>query len=125
MENELLKKINNDNYRIINELIEVIKEEGISSLSDLKEYQDGYFQIDGKILNHSEQIDYCKKNIESNPYIPEDLDFVDIQKIDNLKNKLKYNSSEEEDAIILIQLFTLLGRNNPLPYDAYNLIMKE
>ena len=125
MENELLKKINNDNYRIINELIEVIKEEGISSLSDLKEYQDGYFQIDGKILNHSEQIDYCKKNIESNPYIPEDLDFVDIQKIDNLKNKLKYNSSEEEDAIILIQLFTLLGRNNLLPYDAYNLIMKE
>lgn len=125
MENELLKKINNDNYRIINELIEVIKEEGISSLSDLKEYQDGYFQIDGKILNHSEQIDYCKKNIESNPYIPEDLDFVDIQKIDNLKNKLKYNSSEEEDAIILIQLFTLLGRNNLLPYDAYNLIIKE
>ena len=68
-----------DSFRMIKS--NIINEEGISSISDLKEYQDSYFQIDGRKLDHSEQIAYCKKNMEINPYTPEDLDFVDIQKI--------------------------------------------
>ena len=66
MGENLLKKINNNNYKIVNELIEIITEENISSIEDLYDYQNDYFKINGRNLSHNEQIEYCTKKINSN-----------------------------------------------------------
>ena len=38
MGDELIKKMNNNNYRIINELIEIITDENINNIDELKIY---------------------------------------------------------------------------------------
>lgn len=125
MGENLLKKINNNNYKIVNELIEIITEENITSIEDLYDYQNDYFKIDGRSLSHNEQIEYCRKKINSNLFIRENIDFMDVNKIGILKEKLKNTTSNKEQTIILIQLISLLEENMMLPYDAYNLIMNN
>ena len=125
MGEELLKKMNNENYRIINELIDLIVEEKIESIEELKNYQDNFFTIDDKKLNHQEQIEYCKKIIYDNPYVKEDMDFIDIQNVRTLKEELKQNKPLEEETKIIIKLMSLMDKDLLLPYDAYNMIMNE
>ncbi|MBR3897680.1 MAG: hypothetical protein IKJ43_00170 [Bacilli bacterium] len=123
MGEELLCKINNNNYKIVNELIELITDENINSTSKLKQYQDELFMIDGKKLNQDEQIEYCIKNIQINGTIPETMDFTDVQKVIKLKEKL--NTKKEEKEISVIILYSLLGKDMMLPYDAYNYIINN
>ena len=125
MVEELLKKMNNNNYRIINELIEIITDENINNINELRMYQNNFFKIDGKELNHDEQIEYCKQAIKSNTSIKENIDFIDIQKIGIIKEKINNNNSNKETTILLIKLMSLLEENMMLPYDAYNLIMNN
>ena len=124
MTEELLKRINNDNYRIINELADIIINNKINNIDELKAYQDSLFTIKGNKLSHSEQINYCKKIIDSNPYIKEDIDFLDLQRIQKLKEELKNNSSKNVDKRI-IELMSLLEKSMLLPFDAYNMIMND
>ncbi len=125
MGEELLKKMNNNNYRIINELIEIIVDENINNIDELRMYQNSFFKVNGKELNHDEQIEYCKKTIKSNTSIKENIDFIDVQKISMIKEKLNNNNSDKEAVVLLIQLMSLLGENMMLPYDAYILIMNN
>lgn len=125
LEEELKKRINNNNYKIINELIEIIVEENITTIENLKKYQDDYFVVDGRVLSHKEQIEYCKNIIMLNPYIPENIDFIDVQKIINLKENLKNENNEKKITTILIELFSILGKSMMLPYDAYKMIIEN
>ncbi|MBR5662516.1 MAG: hypothetical protein IKX00_02550 [Bacilli bacterium] len=124
MGNELLKKMNNNNYKIINELIEIIADENINTIDELRTYQNNLFKVNGKKLNHDEQIEYCIK-LTRNTHIKENIDFVDIQKIGIIKEKLNNNNSNKGIMVLLIQLMSLLEENMLLPYDAYNLIMNN
>ncbi len=125
MGEKLLKKMNNNNYKIINELIEIIAYENINNIDELSKYQNNFFKINGRVLSHDEQIEYCKKIIKSNIRIKENIDFIDIQKIGIMKEKINNNNSDKETTRLLIQLMSLLEENMMLPYDAYNLIMNN
>ncbi len=122
MSNELLNNINNNNYKIINELIELLIDEKINTNEELKKYQNDLFAINGNNLNHAEQLKYCIKNIKTNGLISENTDFADIQRIELLKKEL-----DTENELILtkniIVLYSMLNKEMMLPYDAYNLII--
>ena len=123
MGEEILKKINNNNYKIVNELIDLIKEENIKSEEELKEYQNNLFKIDGKLMNHEEEIDYCVKTILSTP-ASEGLFFLDMQEVINFKENVNSLSIEEKNKRVII-IYSLMNLDMMLPYDAYKLIMSN
>jgi len=123
MGEEILKKINNNNYKIVNELIDLIIEENIKSEEELKEYQDNLFKIDGKLMNHEEEIDYCVKTILSTP-ASEGLFFLDMQEVINFKENVNSLSIEEKNKRVII-IYSLMNLDMMLPYDAYKLIMSN
>ena len=123
MGEEILKKINNNNYKIVNELIDLITEENIKSEEELKEYQDNLFKIDGKLMNHEEEIDYCVKTILSTP-ASEGLFFLDMQEVINFKENVNSLSIEEKNKRVII-IYSLMNLDMMLPYDAYKLIMSN
>ena len=122
MGEELLKKINNNNYKIVNELIELIVTENIDSILKLKEYQDELFRTNGILLSHDNEIKYCINNIQKNGIIPENVDFIDAQKIIKLNENIVSQNLEEQTLTVIV-LYSLLDKEMMLPYDAYNLIM--
>jgi len=124
MKEELLKKINNNNYKIINELIELITDENINNVSELKEYQNELFRTNGNLLSHKEEINYCVNNIKANGFVSEKTDFIDLQKIIKLKQNLDIQSEEEQNINIII-LYSLLEKEMMLPYDAYIFIIND
>jgi len=124
MKEELLKKINNNNYKIINELIELITDENINNVSELKEYQNELFRTNGNLLSHKEEINYCVNNIKVNGFVSEKTDFIDLQKIIKLKQNLDIQSEEEQNINIII-LYSLLEKEMMLPYDAYIFIIND
>ena len=123
MGEEILKKINNNNYKIVNELIDLITEENIKSEEELKEYQDNLFKIDGELMNHEEEIDYCVKTILSTP-ASEGLFFLDMQEVINFKENINSLSIEEKNKRVII-IYSLMNLDMMLPYDAYKLIMSN
>lgn len=123
MGEEILKKINNNNYKIVNELIDLITEENIKSEEELKEYQDNLFKIDGELMNHEEEIDYCVKTILSTP-ASEGLFFLDMQEVINFKENVNSLSIEEKNKRVII-IYSLMNLDMMLPYDAYKLIMSN
>ena len=123
MKEEILNKINNNNYKIINELIDIIIEENIKYEDDLKKYQDSLFKIDGKTLKHDEKIDYCINTILNTP-VSEGLFFLDMQEVINFKENINSLSKEEKIKRIII-IYSLMDLDMMLPYDAYKLIMNN
>lgn len=124
MKEELLKKINNNNYKIIDELIELITDENINNVSELKEYQNELFRTNGKLLSHQDEINYCINNIKVNGFVSEKTDFIDLQKIIKLKQNLNIQDEEEQN-INIITLYSLLEKEMMLPYDAYMFIINN
>lgn len=123
MGEELLKKFNNDNYKIINELIEVITDEKIDNVDSLEKYQESLFIINGEKMDENNKISYCINSIKSNPYISEGLDFMDIQNVMSMKQRLNDNISNEEKIILIIKLYSILEKEIMLPFEAYKLIV--
>ncbi len=124
MKEELLKKINNNNYKIINELIELIVDENISNVSELREYQNELFRTNGNLLSHNDEINYCINNIKTNGFASEKTDFIDLQKIIKLKENLALQNEEEKNMNVII-LYSLLEKEMMLPYDAYIFIIND
>ena len=123
MKEEILNKINNNNYKIINELIDIIIEENIKYEDDLKKYQDSLFVINGKTLKHDDKIDYCINTILNTP-VSEGLFFLDMQEVINFKENINSLSKEEKIKRIII-IYSLMDLDMMLPYDAYKLIMNN
>lgn len=124
MKEELLKKINNNNYKIINELIELITAENINNVSELNEYQNELFRTNGNLLSHKDEINYCINNVKANGFASEKTDFIDLQKIIKLKQNLDIQDEEEQNINIII-LYSLLEKEMMLPYDAYVFIIND
>lgn len=122
---ELEKRINNKNYRIINDLVEVITTYKISSLNELKDFQDKSFTFNKIILNDKEKIDYCIKSLKSFPYDYDLLSFKEIQDYKQLMIDLENEKEIKEKIKILIKLYTLTQREMIFPYDAYNMLIRN
>ena len=122
---ELEKRINNKNYRIINDLVEVITTYKISSLNELKDFQDKSFTFNKIILNDKEKIDYCIKSLKSFPYDSDLLSFKEIQDYKQLMIDLENEKEIKEKIKLLIKLYTLTQREMIFPYDAYNMLIRN
>ena len=125
MVEELLKKMNNDNYNLIKELSKIIINNKFVNEDELKKYQDKLFVINGKELSHKEQVEYCKKIINSTIDIKEDIDFIDMQRILFLEEELKKDKTIDEETKIVVELMSLFEIGMLLPYDAYKMIMNS
>ena len=117
------KKINNDNYKIVEELGQIIIDLKINSLEDLRKQEDYLFTYNGNVLNNQERINYCLELIK---YLNEDyelLSFKDIQKYKQLKLELSNNISIEDKIKNLVILFNMTNRDMLFLTETYHFII--
>ena len=116
--------ISNNNVYYIEELAQIIIEENIHSLEELKEYEEEYHQENGKSLTMEEKIKKCIDIVDKYPY---EYDGLLYDQINELKNERKLMSDESLDNKVLhiVKYYYLTKRENPFPYLTYQLIIQN
>lgn len=119
---ELQKHITNDNVKYIEELTDIIIDEKIHSLDDLKKYEDNFYKnSNGEYLSIDERVQSCIDVIDRNPF---EYDGLLYEQIKNLKSERKLIDDEimENKLLHIIKYYYLTNRDNPFPYFTYHLI---
>lgn len=106
---------NDSNGVLVDELIEIIEEENITSAEELKNVYD---ESEDDVVR-----DYLKE-IDGNPFEYEGLLFREIQKLKLLREAIA-NGNEPEQKRRLVQYCVLTGRSTPFPFVAYEMIIRE
>ena len=122
---ELKKKISNENKRIVLELSNIIIDNKITTLEELKQKEDEIFTYNGKVLNEDERIDFCLEMIKYSSADYELLSFNEIQEYKRLKLELKSYISNDEKIKDLIILFSMTDRDMMFLTEAYDLIVSN
>lgn len=122
---ELLKHKRVGNEKLIEEILECIELENISTLDDLKKLEDKYFTIEGKVLNDEEKIKYCIKNIDKCYFDYDNLNKEECILYKKLKNSLKSNISIENKIINIIKINILTDREIMFYKEAYDYIIND
>lgn len=125
MIDELQKKINNNNFKIINDLVEIILDKKIITIDELKLYQENNFKISGNVLSDEKKVEHCIKAIENYPFDYDFLDFKEIQIYKKLMLELKSNVSLEIKIKDLIIIYSLTQKEMLFPFYAYDMILKN
>ncbi|MEG1821040.1 MAG: hypothetical protein RR201_02220 [Malacoplasma sp.] len=125
MIDELQKKINNNNFKIINDLVEIMLDKKIITIDELKLYQENNFKIDGNVLSDDKKVEYCIKVIENYPFDYDFLDFKEIQIYKRLMIELKSNISLEIKIKNLIIIYSITKKEMLFPFYAYDMILKD
>ena len=120
---ELKNKISNENKRIVLELSNIIIDNKITTLEELKQKEDEIFTYNGKVLNEDERIDFCLEMIKYSSADYELLSFNEIQEYKRLKLELKSYISNDEKIKDLIILFSMTDRDMMFLTEAYDLIV--
>lgn len=122
---ELKNKISNENKRIVLELSNIIIDNKITTLEELKQKEDEIFTYNGKVLNEDERIDFCLEMIKYSSADYELLSFDEIQEYKRLKLELKSYISNDEKIKDLIILFSMTDRDMMFLTEAYSLIQNN
>ncbi|HIT24132.1 MAG TPA: hypothetical protein IAD45_06920 [Candidatus Faecimonas intestinavium] len=122
---ELKNKISNENKRIVLELSNIIIDNKITTLEELKQKEDEIFTYNGKVLNEDERIDFCLEMIKYSSADYELLSFNEIQEYKRLKLELKSYISNDEKIKDLIILFSMTDRDMMFLTEAYDLIVSN
>lgn len=122
---ELKNKISNENKRIVLELSNIIIDNKITTLEDLKQKETAIFSYNGKVLNEDERIDFCLEMIKYSSADYELLSFDEIQEYKRLKLELKSYISNDEKIKDLIILFSMTDRDMMFLTEAYDLIVSN
>lgn len=120
---ELRNKMNNDNYKIIEELVQIIIDLKINNLEELKKQEDDLFVYYNKKLTDDERINLCMEMIKYTNGDYDLLSFEEIQKYKQLKLELESNISNEEKIKNLIILFNMTDRDMLFLSEAYKFII--
>lgn len=118
----LKQKKNNQNFKIIDDLIFIIVDQKIKTLEELKKLQESNFIMDNKRLNIQETIAYCIALLKDKCYDYEQLNFQEIQVYKQLKNELEKDTSIHQKIKNLILLYAMTDREMLFPYYAYLMI---
>ena len=121
----LINKINNENSKLVKQLVEFINDRKITSIEELNDYENKIFTIDSEVLNDQERIKYCLNMYENFPFEYEDLTFAECQIERQLYNKLKNNVGISQSKKILVLLFSLTGREIYFLKEAYEMIIND
>ena len=122
---DLKDKISNKNKKIVLELSNVIMDNKITSLEQLKQKEDELFTINHKVLTDQERIDYCLDMIKYSSEDYELLSFEEIQEYKKLKVELKSTISNNQKIKDLIILFSMTDKEMLFLTEAYNLILNN
>ena len=121
---DLKNNISNENEKLVFELANIIIDNKIPTLDELKKLEDSFFTYNGKVLSDEERINYCMEMIK---YSSDDYDlltFEEIQEYKKLKNQL-YNSiadSNKQKIRTLIMIFSMTKRDMMFLIETYNWI---
>ena len=121
---DLKNNISNENEKLVFELANIIIDNKITTLAELKKLEDSFFTYNGKVLSDEERINYCMEMIK---YSSDDYDlltFEEIQEYKKLKNQL-YNSiadSNKQKIRTLIMIFSMTKRDMMFLIETYNWI---
>ena len=121
---DLKNNISNENEKLVFELANIIIDNKITTLDELKKLEDSFFTYNGKVLSDEERINYCMEMIK---YSSDDYDlltFEEIQEFKKLKNQL-YNSiadSNKQKIRTLIMIFSMTKRDMMFLIETYNWI---
>ena len=122
---ELKNKISNENKRIVLELSNIIIDNKITTLEELKQKEDEIFTYNGKVLNEDERIDFCLEMIKYSSADYELLTYDEIQEYKRLKLELKSPISNNQKIKDLIILFSMTDRDMMFLTEAYDLIVSN
>ena len=121
LEESLLKCKTKYNQKIIRELINYIKEEKISNINELDDFENKIFTIDGKLLNNNQRIKYCLYNIKNCYFDYDGLSLSEIKILKQLKNNI--NDNDEEIILNIIKINAITNREIMFIKEAYEYIL--
>lgn len=122
--NELKKHQNKDNLPIIKELSDIIKNNNIQTLNQLKEFEEKIFKTNNKNLTKKEKINYAFE-IMIPSYDYEFLTYEEIQVYKIYRNNVLTEKNDDEKIKNLIKLYSLKDCELIFPFEAYNLIIND
>lgn len=123
---KLIDKYNNDNYSVAFEIFNIIRDEKLNNIDELKEYEESiYSSIFGRNLSKQEKVEYCIHKIFNGLFTTEGLEFYEVQEVMRLKEDLR-NSGDLDDCIeLIVKIYSYMKRELMFPYEAYNLILND
>ncbi len=117
--------LNETNSHLIKHLSRIIKNNHITSMEELIEFENKQFTIDGKLLDKEGRIKYASKMALQSYWDYDNLDSIDeINYVSDLKESLKQDISDEEKIYNIIKLFDIVGNECLFVSDAYKLIVE-
>lgn len=122
---DLKNNISNENEKLVFELANIIIDNKITTLEELKKLEDSFFTYNGKVLSDDEKINYCLEIIKYNSDDYDLLTFDEIQEYKRLKNELQAAISSEQKIKNLILLFNMTKREMMFLTETYNWIVKK
>lgn len=122
---DLKNNITNENEKLVFELANIIIDNKITTLEELKKLEDSFFTYNGKILSDEERINYCLDIIKYNSDDYDLLTFDEIQEYKKLKNELQTAISSEQKIKNLIMIFNMTKRDMMFLTETYNWIVKK
>ena len=113
---------NNENARIIDDLVSLIIDNEVDDMDELKELEDGNF-VKGLTLENKANEAYL--SMIKDVYKYDNMNSLQIDRLDDLKDF--YNSSHniEDKILYLIKMYDLLHYQLAFPFCAYSLIIKS
>lgn len=113
---------NNENARIIDDLVSLIIDNEVDYMDELKELEDGNF-VKGLTLENKANEAYL--SMIKDVYKYDNTNSLQIDRLDDLKDF--YNSSHniEDKILYLIKMYDLLHYQLAFPFCAYSLILKS
>lgn len=122
---DLKNNISNENEKLVFELANIIIDNKIATIEELKKLEDSFFTYNGKVLSDDERINYCLEIIKYNSDDYDLLTFDEIQEYKRLKNELQTAISNEQKIKNLILLFNMTKREMMFLTETYNWIVKK
>ena len=121
---ELQTHANNDNIYYIEELANIIIEEKISSIQELEVYEKEYNKVNDEYQSTENALKKWIGIVDKYPYEYDGLLYDQIQKLKN-ERELINDGTLENRVLHVIIYYHLTKRDNPFPYQTYQLIMQD
>jgi len=121
---ELQTHANNENIYYIEELANIIIDENINSVQELEEYEKEYNKVNDEYQTIEESIKKWIKIIDQYPYEYDGLLYDQIHELKR-ERKLIDVGTLENKILHIIKYYYLTKRDNPYPYQTYQLIIQN
>ena len=109
------------NEYLVEHLVEVVKDEGINSLEELKNYEERYFIESG--MKKEDWVRWYEKSFETIPDLKKIYGEVDANKIKFLMTELKNSKDINQKIENIIRICIILEKEFCFLVEAYNLIL--